>query len=103
MEQQENIDLSEIRDIVIRRRWSFIVPAGAIFFLAVIVALALPPVLDDFFGGEVPGDLEEFFGEDFDPEAMFDEFLGGEIELGELPLLESPERLDECLALLQDG
>ncbi len=44
MEQQENIDLSEIKGIVIRRRWSFIVPAGAVFLLALIVALALPPV-----------------------------------------------------------
>ncbi len=44
MEQQENIDLSEIKDIIIRRRWSFIVPAGAVFLLALIVALALPPV-----------------------------------------------------------
>ena len=44
MEQPESIDLSEIKDIVIRRRWSFIIPAGLIFFLALIVALALPPV-----------------------------------------------------------
>ncbi len=42
--EQENIDLREIKDIVVRRRWSFIFPAGGIFLLAVIVALALPPV-----------------------------------------------------------
>ena len=44
MEQQENIDLSEIKDIVIRRRWAFCLPAGLVFFLSLIVALALPPV-----------------------------------------------------------
>ena len=44
MEQQENIDLREIKDIALRRRWSFVVPAGAIFFLSLIVALVLPPV-----------------------------------------------------------
>lgn len=42
--EQENIDLSEIKDIIIRRRWAFIVPAGLILFLALVVALALPPV-----------------------------------------------------------
>ena len=42
--EQENIDLSEIKNIVIRRRWAFCVPAGLVFFLSLIVALALPPV-----------------------------------------------------------
>ena len=42
--EQENIDLTEIKDIVIRRRWSFIVPFGLVFFIALVVALVLPPV-----------------------------------------------------------
>ena len=36
--EQENIDLSEIKDIIVRRRWSMIIPAAAVFALAVIVA-----------------------------------------------------------------
>ncbi len=42
--EQDHIDFSEIKDIIVRRRWSMIIPAGAVFALAVIVALALPPV-----------------------------------------------------------
>ncbi|MDJ0884308.1 MAG: GNVR domain-containing protein [Desulfobacterales bacterium] len=42
--EQENIDLGELKNIIVRRRWSFIVPAGVVFFLALVLALALPPV-----------------------------------------------------------
>lgn len=42
--EQETINLSDFVDIIRRRRWSFILPAGAIFLLAVLVALALSPV-----------------------------------------------------------
>ena len=42
--EQETINLSDFTGIVRRRRWSFIMPAAAIFLLAVVVALALAPV-----------------------------------------------------------
>lgn len=42
--EQETIDLKDFTDIIRRRRWSFLIPAGAIFLLAVIVALAMAPV-----------------------------------------------------------
>jgi protein tyrosine kinase modulator len=42
--EQEVINLSDFTDIIKRRRWSFIIPAGGIFLLAVLVALALAPV-----------------------------------------------------------
>ncbi len=42
--EQETLNFGEIKDIINRRRWSFILPAGLVFFLAVVVALALPPV-----------------------------------------------------------
>lgn len=42
--EQETIDLRDFTDIIKRRRWSFIIPAGGIFLLAVLVALALAPV-----------------------------------------------------------
>jgi len=42
--EQETINLSDFTDIIRRRRWSFILPAGAIFLIAVLVALALSPV-----------------------------------------------------------
>lgn len=42
--EQETINLRDFTDIIKRRRWSFIIPAGSIFLLAVLVALALAPV-----------------------------------------------------------
>lgn len=43
-QEQEIISLKDLAAILKRRRWSFILPAGAVFGLALIVALALAPV-----------------------------------------------------------
>ena len=42
--EQEAINLSDFTDIISRRRWSIIIPAGSLFLLVAIVALSLAPV-----------------------------------------------------------
>src|SRR4030042_6301605 len=42
--ESESITIQDLTAILKRRKWAFILPPGVIFAIAVIVALALPPV-----------------------------------------------------------